>query len=153
VSHTERFTVTKSLAFSPSAVFAVISDPKGHVDIDGSGTLVSAEDQAPVSKVGDVFVIGMNNPAFGSYSIENHITVHEPDSALEWRPKPVGGDATGVIWGYTLSPEGSGTSVTAYYDWSDASEEMKSSGALPMVSQEQVGETLNQLERVLQAQS
>ncbi|MCW2541976.1 MAG: hypothetical protein JWN95_3701 [Frankiales bacterium] len=142
----ERITVSRVIPADASSIFSLITSPKGHVAIDGSGMLVTTDDTAAVTGVGDSFDIAMHQEAFGDYTIKNVITVFEPDSALEWRPGPVGGDASGVVYGYTLSPQGDATQVTSYYDWSDAAQQMKDMGILPIVSQANIEETLVKLE-------
>jgi hypothetical protein len=142
----ERITVSRVIPAGASSIFSLITSPKGHVAVDGSGMLVSTDDTMQVTGVGDSFEIAMHQDAFGDYTIKNVITVFEADSALEWRPGPAGGDASGVVYGYTLSPQGTGTNVTSYYDWSNAAPQMKNMGILPIVSQANLEETLVRLE-------
>lgn len=61
---TERIEVSRHLPASPPAVFELLGTPAGHVAIDSSGMLQSAED-ARVAVVGDSFVVHMDREALG----------------------------------------------------------------------------------------
>ena len=52
---TERFEVQREIAATPAKVFALLCDPGGHVAIDSSGMLQSADGDR-VRQVGDEFV-------------------------------------------------------------------------------------------------
>lgn len=52
---TERFDVRRQTAAAPAKIFALLSDPSGHVAIDSSGMLQSAEGDR-VRAVGEEFV-------------------------------------------------------------------------------------------------
>jgi hypothetical protein len=60
----ERFEVQRAVAASPDEIFAVLSDPRGHVAIDSSGMLMEASGDM-VAKVGDTFVVHMDREAGG----------------------------------------------------------------------------------------
>ena len=147
----ERITVTKLIAAPPSAIFEVIVSPLRHPDIDGSGMLTSADEQPALTMVGDAFQIGMHQDAYGDYRMENHVTVFEPNTALEWRPQVVGGPGSGVVYGYVLSPTGDGTEVESYYDWSGIAQERKDAGFKPVVSAEHMTQTLANLASIVEA--
>ena len=95
---TERFEVQRQIAAPPAKVFAIVSDPQGHVKIDSSGMLQSAEGE-PVQQVGDQFVVHMdreslNDYPMGKYDVTVLITKFEPDSLIEWT---VTGALTGTM--------------------------------------------------------
>ena len=56
---TERIEVQRTIEADPATIFAVLRDPQGHVAIDSSGMLQSADGE-PVTKVGDSFVVHMD---------------------------------------------------------------------------------------------
>jgi hypothetical protein len=58
----ERIEVERPIAATPAEVFAVLSDPQGHVAIDSSGMLMSAEGDR-VTAVDDTFVVHMDREA------------------------------------------------------------------------------------------
>ncbi|MGH9045723.1 MAG: polyketide cyclase, partial [Acidimicrobiales bacterium] len=62
----ERIEVQRTIAAPPPAVFAVLSDPHGHVAIDSSGMLMDATGR-PVRAVGDTFVVHMDREALNDY--------------------------------------------------------------------------------------
>ena len=91
---TERFEVQRQVVASPAAVFALLSSPQGHVAIDSSGMLQSAEGDA-VKAVGDEFVVHMDREALndypmGKYDVTVIITKFEQDAAD--RVDDLGGD-------------------------------------------------------------
>jgi uncharacterized protein YndB with AHSA1/START domain len=148
-SNDERISVHRSIASPASAVFAAISDPQKHPEIDGSGMLVAA-DSTPLGQVGDTFEVDMHQDPYGDYRMENHVTVFEPDSALEWRPQLLGGGGSGVVYGYVLSADGSTTEVESYYDWSAVSQEAKDGGFKPVISTAHLEQSLVNLETIVQ---
>ena len=65
-------------------LFEIVSDPNGHVAIDGSGMLISAPDASVVTGVGDRFLVNMDREPLGDvpmgkYQVENVVVVFEPD--------------------------------------------------------------------------
>src|SRR5579875_312817 len=84
----ERFEVQREIAAPPAKVFALLCDPRGHVAIDSSGMLQSAEG-SPVRQVGDTFVVHMDREALndypmGKYDVTVIITRFEQDACIEW---------------------------------------------------------------------
>src|SRR5882672_8642483 len=84
----ERFEVQREIAAPPATVFAVLCDPRGHVAIDSSGMLQSADGE-PVRGVGDKFVVHMDREAKGDYPLGKYdvtviITSYLPDEHIEW---------------------------------------------------------------------
>lgn len=61
---TERIEVQRTIRADPASIFAALSDPQGHVAIDGSGMLMDADGDI-VTAVGDEFVVHMDREAFG----------------------------------------------------------------------------------------
>ena len=53
---TERLEVQRLIRAEPAAIFRVLCDPQGHVAIDSSGMLMSAEGDL-VTATGDTFVV------------------------------------------------------------------------------------------------
>lgn len=87
---TERIEVQRNIAAPPAVIFAVVSDPQGHVRIDSSGMLQTAEGQ-PARQVGDTFVMHMDREALGDvplgkYDVTIKITRYEQDAHIEWMP-------------------------------------------------------------------
>ena len=64
----ERFEVTRLVRAPAAAVFDVLTDPRGHVLIDSSGMLMSADGDR-VTAPGDTFVVHMDREALGDLPI------------------------------------------------------------------------------------
>ncbi len=133
----ERFEVSRQIAASPSTVFAVLSDPRGHVTIDSSGMLQSAEGNR-VTAAGDEFVVHMdreslNDYPMGKYDVTVIITRFEPDALIEWTISGQIQPPIRHLYGYRLEPSEIGTLVTSYYDWSEIAEPYRDAGIFPVI--------------------
>ena len=150
----ERIEVQRTIEAEPAAIFAVLRDPQGHVAIDSSGMLQSADGE-PASAIGDTFVVHMDReslndyPELGRYDVTVKISAFEPDREIAWtilgRLRP----QIGHVYGYRLEPAADGTLVTSYYDWSDIAPEWKQADIFPVISETAVRATLGILERTL----
>jgi uncharacterized protein YndB with AHSA1/START domain len=118
-----RLELTRSINAPPAAVFTVITDPAGHVQIDGSGMLVAAQNSSPLTRVGDSFVMNMDREPLGDlplgkYQVRNTVTAFVPDELFEWNVGGVDQPPFGHVYGYRLEPGDDGaTVVTLYVDW------------------------------------
>jgi hypothetical protein len=95
------------------------------MELDGSGMLRGAVTTAPVSGVGDVFVMKMYFAELGDYEMNNHVVEYEPGRRIGWEPEAgrghPGAGRWGHRWSYELVPDGPGaTIVTEIYDCSRA---------------------------------
>ena len=148
----ERMEVARTIPEVPERIFALLSDPMGHVTIDSSGMLIDSTGE-PATKVGDEFVIHMDREALndfpmGRYDVTVHITTFEPNREIVWTI--LGQLNIGHIYGYTLEPaEGGGTLVTSYYDWSTITPEWKEANIFPIIPESALRATLGILERTL----
>ena len=118
----ERMEVARTIPEPPERIFALLSDPRGHVTIDSSGMLIDSTGE-PATKVGDEFVIHMDREALndfpmGRYDVTVHITTFELDREIAWTIQGQIKPQIGHIYGYRLEPAEGGTLVTSYYDWS-----------------------------------
>lgn len=119
----QRLEVQRLIPAPASVIFAVVSSPEGHVQIDASGMLMSAEG-SPVTEVGDTFFVHMDREALndiplGQYTVSVRITAFERNREIAWtieHPSIV--PPMAYIYGYRLEPTDAGTIVTSYYDWS-----------------------------------
>jgi hypothetical protein len=150
---TERIEVVRRVAATPHRVFELLCDPAGHVAIDSSGMLMSAEG-APVRAVGDSFIVHMDREALGDYPMGHYdvtvtITAFEQDRHLAWKILGRIRPQIGHIYGYLLEPAEGGTLVTSYYDWSEIAEEWRGAGIFPVISEGALRATLGILDRTL----
>ncbi|MCU1686932.1 MAG: polyketide cyclase [Amycolatopsis sp.] len=148
---TERFEVQREIAATPAKVFALLTDPQGHVTIDSSGMLQSA-DGDPVEKVGDEFVVHMDREALndfpmGKYDVTVIITRFEQDAAIEWTISGKVQPPIKHLYGYRLEPSTTGTLATSYYDWSQISEQYRERGVFPVIPEAGLRATLGILAR------
>jgi hypothetical protein len=139
------------VAAEPAAIFAVLTDPRGHVAIDSSGMLMEASGEA-VSKVGDTFVVHMDREALndyplGLYDVTVEIVTFDPDREIGWTVR--GKFNIGHVYGYRLEPIAEGTLVTSYYDWSAAEQSWKEAAIFPVVPESALRATLGILARTV----
>ncbi|RJQ77816.1 polyketide cyclase [Pseudonocardiaceae bacterium YIM PH 21723] len=149
----ERVEVARMIPASASEIFAVLTDPQGHVEIDASGMLMDASGGG-VTGVGDRFVVHMDREALGDfpmgkYDVEVVITRFSLDEEIAWTVEGVARPYVRHIYGYRLEPASEGTRVVSYYDWSEIPEEWKARLTFPVVPESALKGTLGILERVV----
>jgi Polyketide cyclase / dehydrase and lipid transport len=149
----ERIEVGRLIEAEPSAIFAVLRDPKGHVAIDSSGMLMDSTGD-PVSAVGDSFVVHMDREALndyplGRYEVTVTITTYVPDREIAWTILGQIRPQLGHVYGYRLEPEDGATRVTSYYDWSDIDPTWRDAGIFPVISEGALRATLGILARTV----
>jgi hypothetical protein len=150
----ERIEVQRTIAAEPAAIFAVLCDPQGHVAIDSSGMLMSA-DGSPVAAVGDSFVVHMDRealndyPELGRYDVTVTISRFEPEREIAWKILGQIRPQIGHVYGYQLEPVADGTLVTSYYDWSDIDPAWRQAGIFPVISEGALRATLGILARTV----
>ena len=129
----------------------MLRDPDGHVAIDSSGMLQGATG-APLSAVGDSFVVHMDReslgdyPELGTYDVTVRATDLDPDRLIEWTVESARFNL-GHRYGYELEPGEGGTVTTAYYDWSTVSAKWKP--IFPVVPASALAATLGILDRTV----
>ena len=151
---TQRIEVTRTIAAEPAAIFALLRDPQGHVAIDSSGMLQSADGQL-VGSVGDSFVVHMDRealndyPELGRYDVQVVISAFEPDREIAWQVRGVVRPPIGHVYGYRLDPADGGTLVTSYYDWSQIDPQWRAANIFPVISEGALRATLGILARTV----
>jgi hypothetical protein len=147
----ERLEVQRAVAASAGEIFAVLTDPRGHVAIDSSGMLMEASGDV-VAKVGDTFVVHMDREALndyplGLYDVTVEIVTFEPDQEIAWTIR--GQLNLGHVYGYRLEPIEEGTLVTSYYDWSAVEQDWKDAAIFPVIPESALRATLGILARTV----
>ncbi len=129
--------VSRRVGAPAHVVFGVLASPTRHTELDGSGMLRGAVSTAPVTGVGDVFVMNMYFAQLGDYQMNNYVVEYERDRRIGWEPKPGlghpdaevladGGAEWGQRWTYELTPDGpDATVVTEIYDCSHVPEDAR----------------------------
>ena len=91
-------------------IFDLLADPRRHNEIDGSGSVQSAQINAPERLSLDA-TFGMQMKIGLSYKITNTVVEFEEGKTIAWR------HFGGHIWRYILEPVDGGTKVTEQFDW------------------------------------
>jgi uncharacterized protein YndB with AHSA1/START domain len=112
--------VDRVIKAPPAALFTVLADATRHPEIDGSGQLVKAkEDAARHLTLGSTF--GMSMKMGVPYTVTNTVIEFEQDRRIAWQTVlagPLGRFLGGRIWRYQLEPVEGGTKVTESWDLS-----------------------------------
>jgi hypothetical protein len=129
-----RAEVARDVVAPTQKIFALLCDPRGHVAIDASGMLQSAEGDS-VRAVGDTFVVHMDREALndrpiGKYDATVEITAFEQDRRIEWTPSI----EHGYCFGYLLEPIDVGCRVISYCDWSERAAQGRRHEGFPLIS-------------------
>lgn len=98
-----------TIATPPSVVFAILSDPRQHARIDGSGTVKGVVSGPERLELGSRFGMSMRKGA--PYRITNKVVEFEQDRLIAWRHMGV------HRWRYELTPTADGgTEVIETWD-------------------------------------
>jgi hypothetical protein len=150
-----RIEVDRTIAAEPDAIFDVLRSPNGHVQIDASGMLMSAEGD-PAAGVGDRFTVHMDRDSLrdfdlGEYDVVVVFSVYEPDREIAWTIDGQLQPPIGHVYGYRLEPVDGGTLVTSYYDWSNIHEKYEPmvDAIFPVISETNLRATLGILARTV----
>ena len=114
-----------------------------HVELDGSGFVVSDEKTDRITENGQVFTMNMTGDHMGGdYQTDNHVTGYDKDHLLAWETAPAGTEPPGLgerTW--QLTPEGpDATDVQLTYDWSKVTDQQfLQKVGFPLVKQDQLG--------------
>ena len=153
-----RMEVARAIAAPAADIFAVLTSPQGHVDIDASGMLMSATGDVATA-VDDRFVVHMDREALndfplGLYDVEVQIVTFEAEREVAWTIQGQIKPQIGHVYGYRLEPVttedgGTATMVTSYYDWSDIDDHWKAADIFPVISEVNLRATLGILARTV----
>ena len=149
----EQVTASTIIEASPEAVFAVLTDPSSHADIDGTGWVCDALQRDRITAAGQVFRMAMYHPNHpdGDYRIANLVEVFDEPRAIAWLPgteSPETGELSfgGWTWRYDLEATGrSQTTVTLTYDWSAVGPEVREYLRFPPFGQDHLENSLQHL--------
>jgi hypothetical protein len=150
----ERIEVQRTIPVPASAIFSLLCVPDGHVQIDASGMLMSADGE-PVTQVDDTFLVHMDREALndvplGKYTVSIRITKLARDREIAWTIEhPMIDPPMGHVYGYLLEPTSDGTLVTSYYDWSDVPDVHKARVTFPIIPEPSLRATLGILARTV----
>jgi hypothetical protein len=155
----DRVSATRRIAAPASKLFAIVSNPAGHVEIDGSGMLEATPDARPLTEVGETFDMDMDReplgdiPDMGKYKVRNTVTQIIPDRLFEWGVGSADRPLFGHVYGWQLEAvNDSETEVTNYCDWTNIPAEMRSRREWPIVPLRMLEQSVENLERIATAQ-
>ena len=141
-------TVTRSIDAPAKDVFEVLTLPRRHKELDGSGFVVSDDHTDRITGVGQVFTMNMQGDHMGGdYQTDNHVTAYDSNHMVGWKTAPAGTEPPGWEWLWELKSTGSdSTDVSLTYDWSKVTDpELLKKVSFPLVSQDQLEASLNAL--------
>ena len=149
----DRMEVQRTIAAPAADIFAVLTDPHGHVAIDASGMLQDATGE-PARQVGDQFVVHMDREALndfpmGKYDVTVDIVEYEQDRLIAWTILGQIKPQIGHVYGYRLEPTDDGTVVTSFYDWSAIDDKWREAGIFPVIPESALRATLGILDRTV----
>ncbi|WP_300015396.1 SRPBCC domain-containing protein [Pseudonocardia sp.] len=153
---TKKLQATKVIDAPARDIFALLSDPSRHSELDGAGMVRGvASDGPPISGIGQVFTMEMHADDLGDYRMVNSVTAFVPGARVGWAPKvdptceladKLGDmEASGHTFTYDLREVEGGTEVTSTYDWTGVKDEQFEQ-MFPRVSQAQLEGTLDRIE-------
>ena len=153
-----RVEATRRIPAPATEIWAIVSTPEGHVRVDGSGMLVSAPENQPVTAVGDTFDIEMDRrplgdiPDMAEYRVRNVVTAYEPERLFEWTVGGMDRPPVGHVYGWRIEPTDDGAcDVTNYCDWTDLDPEIRerSEGRWPIVPLSMLEASVARLEQLV----
>ena len=108
----ERILSVERLIHAPAeAIFAILTDPSEHCEIDGSGMLVRLTTSNAPLTLGSTFSMRIKSGI--SYTVKNRVLEFEENRLITWA------HWQGQRWSYALEPqEGGSTLVRETFNWS-----------------------------------
>jgi hypothetical protein len=67
-------------------------------------------------------------PGLTDYKVRNTVTKLEPNRLVEWTIGDIDTPPLGHVYGFELVPDGDGTTVTHYCDWSNIVDQLRAAG-------------------------
>lgn len=141
-------TVQRDIPASATDIFAVLSNPAHHVELDGSGFVQGVDHADRITATGQSFRMNMSGDHMGGdYQTDNVVAGFEPGKLLAWKTAPAGTEPPGWEWVWQLDAQGpNSTSVTLTYDWGKVTDsDILQKVSFPLVSEAQLEESLSNL--------
>ena len=133
-------------------IFDLLADPSRHREIDGSGSVRDAKEQAHRVHLGDKF--GMSMKLGLPYTMVSTVIEFEDNRRIAWQSRPpgvFGKISGGRIWRYELEPVDGGTKVTETWDISQeiGTKVMLRNSRVHQHTRESMEKTLENIEKLL----
>ena len=150
---------SKVVDASSGEVWALVSDPSRHAELDGAGMVRGVEGEAqPIGGIGQVFAMNMHAEDLGDYRMINSVTAYVPGARVGWAPRldptcelaeRLGDlDVSGHTFTYDLREVDGGTEVTSSYEWTGV-KDPRFAEMFPRVSRDQLAGSLDRIEAAL----
>lgn len=143
-----RIEVCRTIDAPTTAVFAVLSNPQRHAELDGSGFVVSDDRSDRITGTGQTFRMNMSGDHMGGdYQTDNVVTGYDENKLLAWQTAPAGNEPPGWEWVWELVADGpDATTVTLVHDWSNVTDkDLLAKLHFPLVPQEALEASLGHL--------
>ncbi|HCG56862.1 MULTISPECIES: SRPBCC family protein [Brevibacterium] len=143
-----KVSASRTIDAAPEDIFAVLSNPERHSEIDGSGMVVSDDKTDRITAVGQVFTMNMHwDKMGGDYKTDNHVVGYEENKLLAWTTAPSGQEPAGWEWVWELTPLGRhSTEASITYDWSSVTDkDVLAQISFPVVDQDGLESSLANL--------
>lgn len=148
MSNDTSITVNRFIDASAQDLFAVLSNPERHAELDGSGFVVSDEKTDRITESGQVFRMNMTGPHMGGdYQTDNTVTGYDKNHLLAWATAPADSEPPGWEWVWELEAQGpDATDVRLTYSWDKVSDQdLLAKLHFPLVARSQLEDSLGNL--------
>jgi uncharacterized protein YndB with AHSA1/START domain len=150
--------VSKVIDAPADEIFALLSDPDRHTDLDGSGMLRGLVEGQPLLAIGQRFTMDMHQDSLGDYRMVNAVTAFVPGARIGWEPRMDPGcelatklgdmQVGGHTFTFDLHQVDGGTEVTETYEWMSVKDE-KLLALMPVVSEDDLKGSLERIEQAV----
>ncbi len=148
MSSEKSITVRRDIPAPATDIFAVLSNPDRHVQLDGSGFVQGVDHADRITATGQSFRMNMSGDHMGGdYQTDNVVSGFDPGKLIAWQTAPAGSQPPGWEWVWQLDAQGPNTtSVSLTYDWDKVTDpEILSKVSFPLVSEDQLDASLGHL--------
>jgi len=140
-------TVEREIPVAADQLFDVLSNPHRHVELDTSGFVRSIVHGDRIEQVGQKFTMNMTGDHMGGdYQTDNVVSAYDANKMVGWKTAPAGTEPPGWEWLWDLEPAGPDSTVASLtYDWSNVPEDFLEKVSFPLVSEDQLDQSLSKL--------
>ena len=141
-------TVSRTIDAPAKDIFNVLSNPRRHSELDGSGFMRTGQNADRITASGQVFTMDMEGEHMGGeYQTDNHVVGYDENKLLAWKTAPAGTEPPGWQWVWELNAvDANTTEVRHTYDWSAVTDkDLLAKNLFPLVSSAQLDATLAKL--------
>lgn len=148
MTDTDRISVSRRIDAPAKDIFALLTLPSRHAEIDGSGFVRSDNHADRIQKSGTKFTMNMEGDHMGGeYQTDNWVSAYAENQMVGWKTAPAGTEPPGWEWLWELKADGAdATEVTLSYDWSKVTDQkLLAKLHFPLVKENQLEDSLSNL--------